>query len=54
MPPYAKRWARCIFNRRKEKQTILEYTELENFTTHKALDFMFDTLKEVCKKGKKQ
>jgi len=27
---------------------------LENFTTHKALDFMFDTIKEVCKKGEKQ
>ena len=24
---------------------------LENFTTHKALDFMFDTIKEVCNKG---
>jgi len=23
---------------------------LENFTTHKALDFMFDTIKDVCKK----
>ncbi len=27
---------------------------LENFTNHKALDFMFATIKEVCKKGEKQ
>ncbi len=27
---------------------------LENFTTHKAMDFMFDTIKDVCKKGEKQ
>ena len=27
---------------------------LENFTNHKALDFMFATIKEVCKKGEQQ
>ncbi|MCF6319899.1 MAG: type I-F CRISPR-associated endonuclease Cas1f [Proteobacteria bacterium] len=27
---------------------------LENFTNHKALDFMFNTIKTICKKGGKQ
>ena len=27
---------------------------LQNFTEHKPLDFMFDTIKEICRKGEKQ
>jgi len=40
----------------KEGATEQEFRQqaLQNFTNHKALDFMFDTVKEIALKGAEQ
>jgi len=42
----------CAKERMSEKEFRIQC--LENFTNHKALDFMFDTIKDVCKKEENQ